>query len=304
MRAALVVKGDIAKKRKLSKALALTKAHPMFTEVRVLESKRAGQSVALAQQAVQEEYDLLIAVGGDGTLNEVINGMLLANTSKLPHLATFPLGTACDFSRGIGLSGNINEILSLIEKRSPKPTDIGKVDSVNNDGLPQTGYFLNIADAGIGGHVIDKVKSAKNRLGPNLAFLKAIAESLLIYEKSAVQVTIDGNRVWEGNALSVIIANGNQFGSGLIVAPNAKLDNGQFEIVIFGNVSVYEYLTKVHRVRKGRLIEDSKVKYFQGQVIHVEPIHYSCPAEMDGEYIGFAPLTISVLPNRIQFFRP
>ena len=304
MRIALIVKGNLAKKRKCFEELAVIESHPLFDEVKVLESVRSGQSIELAQQATSNGFDILIAVGGDGTINECLNGMLQAKQDKLPILGSLPFGTANDFASTAGLTSDAKQLIDLIEFDHSRPIDIGIVSSVDQEGMQKERHFINVTDVGIGGYVVEKVNKSKKRLGPNLTFLRAITETFITYEQSEVKLTIDDDFSWQGKVLSLVIANGRSYGSGLQIAPDAELDDGLFNVVTFADVGVKDYVLNLRSIKKGKKLTHPKVFYKTGRLIKIEPIRFSCPAEMDGEYIGYAPLTVTALPGHIRFLLP
>lgn len=308
MRIAFIIKGNIRNKRGFYEDLSLVENTNLFEKVEVLESKHAGHAIELGKAAAEKEYDYIIAVGGDGTLHEVLNGYMLATNEKpelkAPTFGSLPYGTANDFSRSANLTGGVTQLLEMLEMEQIRKIDIGKIDYTDVEGAMKTRYFINIADVGIGAHVVQKVNSSKKRLGSNLTFLKAITETFLTYEQSVLKVKTDQGFEWKGKTLTFVAANGRYFGSGLCIAPDAKLDNGRFSLVLMGDVSIKDYLFNLRKVKKGIKIEHPGVSYLSASTIEITPELYSCACEADGEFLGYAPLKIEAMYHHINFLLP
>jgi diacylglycerol kinase (ATP) len=303
MKIAFVVKATIKHKRKFYEDIAVLESKNLFESVDVFESEYAGHSIELASNATKNGYDYIIAIGGDGTLNEVLNGCIKSEVSEHPIMGHVPFGTANDFSKTAGLNGGMEQLISLIENEQSELIDIGRVEYTTVDAGDDTSYFLNITDAGIGGLVVEKVNKSKKRLGPNFTFVKAITEAFITYEKSKVKCVADTFE-WEGKILTVAAANGKYFGSGMCIAPKARLNSGKLSIVIIGDISMKDYLLNFPKIKKGQVIDHPKVHYFEAKKIEVTPEEYSSAIDMDGEFLGYAPMKIEVMPRELEFLIP
>lgn len=307
MKLAFLLKGNIRNKKRFYENLTKVENAAICEEVEVFESKHYQHTIELAAKATDAGFTHLIAVGGDGTVNEVLNGIMQANRSKqiktMPVIGILPMGTANDISKALGVTNKVEELISLLEKNSHSKIDIGTVESINKEGVPLFNYFMNVADAGIGGYVVAKVNSSKKRLGANLTFLKAITETFLTYEQSEVKLVIDNDLEWKGKILSLVVANGAYYGSGMRTDSEVKMNDGLFNIIVMNEIGIKDFILNVGKLKKGR-IKHPRVHYFTGKEVEITPLRYSCPAEMDGEYIGFAPLKVKLIPQAISVLCP
>ena len=253
----------------------------------------------LARDLIEHGYDYMIAVGGDGTLNEVINGILTAPvpTNKLPVLGVFPKGSANDFARSIDVKSSETQLHEMILHKSYHKIDIGKIMR-DNDSQPR--YFINIAGLGLGPEVVLHMGNSK-LLGPKLSYFKAIIQTFTKYKRKAIYCKTE-NWEWRGNLLQMAVANGKFFGNGICVCPDAVVDDGIFHIALFGELSIKDYLKNLKNLKKGIKITHKDAHYHTAKELRIENLNEGvCDIETDGEYIGSSPATISVVPKAINF---
>jgi diacylglycerol kinase (ATP) len=261
-------------------------------EFNVIETNQTGHASSIASEFITEGYTHLIAVGGDGTLNEVVNG-IMKNYKEEIILGVLPYGTANDFVKSIDLPLNLVDLFEAISKENYRKIDLGLIDC--SEGKR---YFINIADIGIGAEVVKRVNKSKKLLGSYFTFFKAIIETFLVYKNKGITCkTAD----WEytGKINSLVIANGKYFGSGLCIAPDAKLDNGQFSIVISGDITLKDYLKNVSKIKKGNLVNHPFVEYKSATNLELTAPQ-PCGIEADGEFVGYSPATIQVIPKKLN----
>lgn len=263
------------------------------------ETHYAKHAIELARKAAEENYTHVISVGGDGTLSEVVNGLLHANVSKLPVIGLLPYGTANDFAKTSGAKRGIGLILNAIREKKWKKIDIGKA-KFGKDGGDMTRYFINISDVGIGGHIVQKINQSSKMLGPDLTFMIETLKALVGYKHKSIRCETH-DRVWEGKSLAIVISNARFFGSGLCIAPDALLDDGKFDVVILGNVTVRDYLMNLRNLKKGKKLSHPGISYHKADEIKIFSPDGSIPVDMDGELAGYTPVTYSVLPGKIDF---
>lgn len=309
MKLGFIVKGTIRNKRRFYEDLTLVENLNLFEEVEVIESAYHKHSVEIARSLTEKGFDYLIAVGGDGTMNEVLNGYLQVrdeNPDKYEDvvLGVLPYGTANDFSRTVNLNGGVQQLVEMLEKNTSKKIDVGDIEFTDEDGNINRRYFLNISDVGIGAYVVKKVNSSKKRLGSNFTFLKAITETFITYEQSTVTVKTPDGLDWRGKVLTLCMANGKYFGSGLGISPESKVDDGRFGLVIMGDVSIKDYVLNLRKLKKCQRIDHPRVHYYNATEVEIIPEKYSCAAECDGEFLGYAPLKIKALYHHINFLLP
>lgn len=270
-------------------------------------TERAGHSVLLAQKAVVEGFTHIICVGGDGSLNEVVNGIMKvkANVSNNRwsdiRLGVLPMGTGNDFAKSLNVSKDIEDLKRTIESDSFKVIDLGFAEYHNTSGEKQHRYFINITDVGMGGMVAERLSRYAKWMGTTLTYQRAILSTLLTYKNQSVKATSD-TFVYEGKVMNFIIANGKYFGSGLGIAPDAMTDDGEFSVVIFGEISLLDYIKNLREVQKCKKISLPGLQYKSAREVYIEsPSPGSLPIDMDGEFIGYAPVKLSIVPAVIKF---
>lgn len=298
MKIIFIVKGLLRNKTSLIQEIKTN-----FRGSEIVETTRAFHAVELAKNAVEENYSHLIAVGGDGTLSEVVNGMLLSGREHLPVLGLLAFGTANDFSKTAGLNGSITQLKNLIEKNEHTKIDIGQIRFTDVNQKPAERYFINIADIGIGGCIVENINKSKKLLGANGTFFMETLKAMFSYRRTKVKYSSEEFQ-WEGKTLSMVIANGKYFGSGLCIAPDASLSDGKFGTVILGDVTIIDYLRNLSGVKKGKKIINPEVFYKKTSALEIIPMEASCPIDVDGEFIGYAPALFKVLPKKIDFLKP
>ena len=272
--------------------------HMALGRVQFVSTLRKKHAVELARHATENGCDYLIAVGGDGTLHEVVNGVLQSNlpASAYPTLGVLPLGSANDFARTARSTRSIEELVKRIQSRASKRIDLGKII------LHQPGeirYFLNVAGVGLGAEVVQSLDRSTSILGPGFNYFKNILKGFLAYRKK--QVNIKGHSwQWSGPLLQLAVANGRYFGHGICIAPDATFTDGHFQVAIFGDLSMWDYLKNIRKLKKGVRIDHPQVQYHNSREVLIESPE-ACGIEADGEYIGLGPATISVVPKAMSF---
>ena len=269
--------------------------------VQFISTLRKKHAIELARQSTENGCDYLVAVGGDGTLNELINGMLQSNipANEYPTIGLLPYGSANDFARTARISNSIEELIKLIESNTTQKIDIGKIIIQQTQ---KTRYFINIAGVGLGPEVVQNLEQSSSVFGPGFNYFKHIIKGFLSYVKKEVSCT-SSTWQWKGKLLQMAVANGRYYGNAICTAPDAKLTDGQFQIAIFGDLSLWDYLKNIGNLKKGVKINHPQVSYRDAKKVLIES-NDSCGIEADGEYVGLAPATISILPKAIRFLMP
>lgn len=269
--------------------------------VQFISTLRKKHAIELAKQATENGCDYMVAVGGDGTLHEVINGMLQSNipANEYPTIGLLPHGSANDFARTARISNSIEELIELIQSNTTQKIDLGKIIIQQTQ---ETRYFINIAGIGLGPEVVQNLEQSSSVLGPGFNFFKHIIKGFLSYVKKEVSCT-SSTWQWKGKLLQMAVANGRYYGNAICTAPDAKLTDGQFQVAIFGDLSIWDYLKNLGNLKKGVKINLPQVSYHYANEVLLES-NDSCGIEADGEYVGLAPATISVLPKAICFLMP
>lgn len=283
------------------------------TNYQLYFSDYQGHLVDIAQKVIKEGFNTIITVGGDGTHNEVINGILQSFKKsdgvldydweglRKIRLGLLPSGTGNDFSKSIFVKNSASQLKTMIESGQSKLIDLGWASFYNTEKKATTRFFINITDVGMGGEVARKLQNKIPYLSNKSQYGIRIVTTFLTYNKTAIKANAEGFE-WKGNVMNFIVANGKWFGNGLGVAPNAILDDGLFDIAILGDIGIIDYLTHLGTVKKGELVIHPEVSYHTVSEIRIEPTDKKDLAiDMDGEFVGIAPLTIKNLPKTINF---
>lgn len=255
-------------------------------------TKREGDATLAASQAIDRDFDLIIAAGGDGTLYEVINGM--AEKEDRPPLGIIPAGTTNDFARAIGLPiKNILGACRCILEGKPIPIDIGKINHR---------YFINIVGGGALTDLTYEVPSKLKTIMGQLAYYVKGIEKLPFIRPSRVRIEADG-KVIDEEIMLFLIANSNSVGGLEKLAPYASLTDGKFDCIILRKTTLPEFLRIASRVIKGDHIKDPDVIYFQTKQL-MATSSTTVMLNLDGELGGELPMKFSVLPKHIKVIMP
>ena len=271
-------------------------------------TQRRGDATALVRQALREGHHEIIAVGGDGTINEAVNGFFNANGPIAPD-AVFGFvtsGTGGDFRKTFGIAPGYEAAIARLKTAQIKPVDVGRVNCLSNKGEPTHRYFINIASFGMSGVIVDKVNRARiaKLFGGSFAFAFHSAVGMLGYKNRTVRIRIDGTFDEIDTISTVAIANGQYFGGGMRVAPNAKTDDGAFDVVIMSGTSKSQALSDMKLIYTGEHLNNPAVRVFRSEKIMVVPVaetrHRPVLIEVDGESAGRLPATFEILPRALN----
>ncbi|MTD41515.1 diacylglycerol kinase [Erwinia sp. CPCC 100877] len=247
-----------------------------------------------ASRAAKMGFDLIVAAGGDGTINEVVNG--IAPLDKRPKMAIIPAGTTNDYARALKIPrDSIIKAAEVIKKNQTVKMDIGKADKT---------YFINIA---AGGHLTEltyEVPSELKSIFGYLAYLAKGAEMLPRVKPIKVRMKYDEG-VYEGNASMFFLGLTNSVGGFEQIAPDAKLDDGKFSLIIVKTANVFEILHLVAlMLNGGKHIEDPRLIYTKTSRLHAETLETNSPMmiNLDGEYGGDAPMEFINLHQHIEMY--
>lgn len=262
----------------------------------------------LAAQALRRGHDLIVAVGGDGTLNEALNGFFqqgkpLRSEAALSYL---PSGTGADFARTMGLFGlTIRELVERFRNGSVRLLDCGQVhfrglDPSRADDETRR-LFINESSLGFSANTVNAVNRASKRFGGKFSFFIGVLRTLNVLRNPVLQVAVDGMQVYEGPTLLVAVANGRYFGGSMMIAPQAQVDDGLFDIVVISAMTRLGVLRKIGKIYKGEHLGEPEVKVFRGREAHISSIGEEVLLEMDGEQPGRLAADFRISRNTIPF---
>jgi len=285
----------INRKRKLQQhaldLLNLAEKSPML-QVEKRFTDYAGHATEIAQLNAKI-HDVLVAIGGDGTAHEVLNGICKSGNKSI-SFGIIPNGTGNDFARMLKPFNSADFLKQLEQKRSQK-IDIGEVKQKT-----KTDYFLNIADIGFGAKVVD-VMHRQRLMGiqGKFSYTLSILRTFFIFKKT--NLIIEGeNFKYQGKPLMVAFCNGSAFGHGLVIHPEAKINNGYLGITVIGNVSILTYLKKLKDLKNGKKIKHSEVNYFNTRSVLIKRSNNNVLVEGDGELLGNSLIRVSILKAHLN----
>ncbi|AJD90103.1 diacylglycerol kinase [Jeotgalibacillus malaysiensis] len=263
----------------------------MNYDITLKETEKEDDATRFAEEACRERYDLVVSMGGDGTLNETITG--LAKQEYQPALGIVPLGTVNDFARALNISMDAEEAIQQLKTAETKRVDIGRI----NDR-----YFMNIiALGGIAEATFGVSVEQKTKLGP-LAYMIEGFKTIREKEPFEADITYDGQK-WEGSALLFLMALTNSVGGFEKLAPDAEVNDGHLHCFVIKDVPLYKLISIMTALLKGELEEDENVAYFKAKEVHVNS-DKDLISNVDGDEGAHVPLTVEVLSRHIPILCP
>jgi diacylglycerol kinase (ATP) len=271
-------------------------------------TRGVGDATALTREALTRGAERIIAIGGDGTINEVVNGFF-DNGVAIAPAATFgliPFGTGGDFRRTLGVPTRAIDAAAMIATGQRRKIDLGKLTFVATNGQPTTRMFANITSFGVSGVVDRLVNESSKRLGGKLAFMSASIRATFQYSNQRVQLVFDRTTRVETTIYNVAVANGRFFGGGMKIAPDAELDDGAFDVISLGDLGFTDVLSMSRKVYSGTHVQMAKVSVRRARIIEAEPIDPRAIVELDvdGEAPGRLPATFELMPAALWVSSP
>lgn len=260
-----------------------------------------GSATDAVRSALRAGARRVVAVGGDGTMNEVINGFFDESGAALgdsPALCVVTSGSGGDFGRTASLPRTQLAALRALQSGSTRAIDAGRIDF--DDGTRR--FFLNVADCGIGGEVVARVNRSRYKGGGargSAVFLAASLAALLDYRARPVRVTVDGD-VLERTVQSVVVANGAFFGGGMRIAPDAQLDDGLFDVVIVGSAGRWRSIAAMPSLYRGTHVRRAEVDVRRGRQVRIEHLDRPLLFDVEGEQVGTTGATLTCLPGAVR----
>ncbi|MDP3488357.1 MAG: diacylglycerol kinase family lipid kinase [Bacillota bacterium] len=260
-------------------------------EYTILITQSAGHAVSLAKQAAQDGFSTVISMGGDGTLNEVVNG-LVGTTCALGFI---PAGSGNDFGRTFGLrSGDLGQACTVILQGNVREIDLGYTEGK---------YFLNVAGAGFDAEVGHMANVWGKQYFPgHLAYIASILRQLVRFSPRDMHIELDG-KVVDAKAWLVAVGNARFFGGGMMIAPAAEVDDRLFDICVVGATSKLEFLKVLPKVFKGDHVHHKAVKCYRASHVKLSS-NSTMVTQADGEILGTLPREFIIAAQRIKVILP
>jgi YegS/Rv2252/BmrU family lipid kinase len=251
----------------------------------------------LARDAVSQGYRQVIAVGGDGTIHEVVNGLIDKSGRSGAVLGIISTGTGNDFARSIGTLGAYHKTVGWLAMSQEKEIDVGIVEYKNNKGRKKQRIFVNMAGAGFDAAVLRATKK-RFRVVSHIPYWISGIYTYAKYKPTQVTIDIDG-KIEKKKAMGIIVNNGYSFAGGMRMAPGADMADGLLDTVVLGDINPLEFIKGLSMVYKGTLKDHPKVDTYKAKSVAIdtdEPLYL----QADGELLGQAPAVFRVLPRALR----
>lgn len=262
-------------------------------EVKFTETR--GHATAIAAEA--RNVDVIASVGGDGTLNEIVNGVMENKSLKDVTISVIPTGTANDFVKSAELFTDFATASRNVFSGSTRQIDVG---AVTYSGGKR--YFIGVAGMGFDGLVSRTTSQTTKPKAGTVPYLLGVLKHLAQYKSVNVSLTVDGISL-EQEVMFVDVANGKYVGAGMTIAPHAEVDDGLFDVIVVGNFGRVESLLRLPTLYRGTFLNNSRIGFFRGE--HVE-LRSEAPLSIhvEGEYIGETPAAFDILKKALKVSSP
>jgi len=269
-------------------------------------TSRVGEATEIARTALLDGITRIVAVGGDGTLNEVVNGYLdhagrAINSSAA--LGLLPCGTGSDFRRSLGFKTHTDAIRALAGS-SARTFDAVRVEFKDKNGAAASRFCINVATFGLGGQTAAAVNEWRDALpkwiGGRVRFIAAAARALEQYRNVSVCVLLDSKREFQIQSNLLVVANGRFAGSGMMLAPHAELDDGLLDVILTDRATRLDVIKELPRIQRGAYLKNPKVSETRAREVVITS-DAPLAIEIDGEHAGSTPAQLTVLPASVRF---
>ena len=272
----------------------------LSSTIEVRLTQRSWHAAALAKQAIADGATTVVSVGGDGTLNEVVNG-LLDGTGRPwnpdARLAVLSLGTGSDFVKTLGGTRRPEDLAERLKQDRVRTIDVGLCE-YSVAGAPRSRYFVNVAEVGSGGAVVDRVNRTTKILGGKTSFLLAILRTLPRYRNTRIAYEADGGPRKEAVVNDLVVANGQYFGGGLRPAPHADLGDGLLDVVLIGDIDFKTTRKNLPLLREGKHLDLPYVTWFRAKELVTHTGEEMI--DLDGEFVGRHAHRFGIQPKAIR----
>ncbi len=263
-----------------------------FREFITKFTEAPGHATEIVREELKKGQELLIGVGGDGTLNELVNGYFEEGVPINPEaaLSIIPSGRGNDFIKSLSLPSRWVKALKKLGFHRRVRVDVGRFSTDRF-----TAYFLNVLDIGLGGEIVrEMVEKGSQHHG--LQYTIGLLKKFFVYRSKNYRIVVDGKEI-KGKFLLVAVANGKVFGGGMKIAPVAEVDDGMLEVVAVEDISGLRFLANLWRLYAGKLLSYPKVRHWRARRVEIYSTHQAM--EYDGELAETSSLKVEVLPSRV-----
>jgi diacylglycerol kinase (ATP) len=262
-----------------------------------------GDGARLAREALRAGGKLVVAVGGDGTASEVVDGLTGFERPRDPDalFGFIPRGTGGDLRRTLGLPQDLEAAARALASRNTIVCDLGRITYVGGDGAPAIRHFVNVAGFGVSGVVSGGVNRTLKLGSGKLSFMLASARALIGWSDQRVRWRADEGP-WREDAITALsVCNGRYFGGGMLVAPDARIDDGLFDVVVWSGLGLADFVTKKRMLYDGTHVRLANTRVLRARTVEAEPVG-DAPVllDVDGEQPGRLPARIAILPRALR----
>ena len=290
-RTAIIVHGRFRGQRLVESVAERLGTTPFFTD-------RPRHAEILAA-TLHPDVQTVVVAGGDGTVHEVVNGLMQRKPEHRPRIAILPMGTGNDVARALQIRSSSKNLFLRLQNQHPVAWDVLRLTFTNLEGEQESRYCINVADVGFGGEVTRLYSDQLRAVPFGLGYLVASFRGFMRAKPASVTVQASG-LTRQLTSLMVVLANSKWFGSGIGIAPQADPADGLIDVTIVGDVSTPTYIRFLPRLLKAKSISDPRIEYLRSTSVDVTALT-DMPLEIDGEYCGHTPLQAEVVPLAVKF---
>jgi YegS/Rv2252/BmrU family lipid kinase len=258
-------------------------------------------AVHITRGAIKSGYDCIVAVGGDGTINEVTNGFFEDGKVLNPNaaLGVLPRGTGGDFRKTFDWDLDSDAAIRRLKTPDTRPFDVGRLDFLGHDGKQQTRYFANICSFGVSGLVDQEVNKTSKALGGTVSFMLGSLKAMTKYKDQRVRLTLDEKPLEEVMVTTLSVANGKYFGGGMKVAPEADVSDGLFDVVIWSGYGLTDFVVRSKSIYSGAHVKWKGTRIVRAKKVVAESDE-KVLIDCDGEQPGTLPCSMTIIPSAIR----
>lgn len=260
-----------------------------------LFSRAPGELTELAGRAADDGAELLVVVGGDGSVNEVVNGV--AGRAGV-ELAVIARGTGWDFARSLGLPHKVDDAVAVALGGRTRAIDLGRVTYQPWAGGEAQAWFANVASAGMSGAIAERANDTSKALGGKVSYVWATFAVFARWSTTEVTVTVDGERR-TARMHDVVVANGPYFGGGMKICPDADPSDGVLDVLLIGDLTKRDLLVTLPKTFRGKHLPHPKAELLRGTTVTVEAPE-PLPIQLDGEQPGTTPARFELVPEAVR----
>lgn len=256
-----------------------------------------GHAIELARAAAADGYDMVVSVGGDGTINEIVNGLYAAGNIEDSLLGIVSTGTGSDYIRTVGVPRRYEEACRCFLEPKKLTVDLGVVEYAS-DGRRAERLFVNFAGMGFDAEIVQRTTQQFKALGSLPAYLAGLLVTLISYRNRDISLVVDGEAV-DTRVCTVVMSNGRYGGGGMLAAPDASIDDGYLDVMIVGDLSKPDLLWSLPRIYRGTHLTHPKVTMKRAKEIEIRSAQ-PMQLQADGELLGQVPARFRILPSVLK----